>query len=287
MTRPAASVAVIQMSSASALRPCLEALRRQTLSDLEIVVTHDPTIHAAPFDDFPEVRFVANTNQRSTLELASAAIRNTRGRKVLLTKDCCTPEPDWAYRMTEALDGPASAVGGAIDVDPDASALEWAFWIVDLHPFASPLPDDVAPAISVFNAGYRRDDLDAIEDVWREHFQESAVHDALVARRGPLRFVSAARVLVHKDVTLASALAERYTLGKTFAAKRLESASSRQRLLWRLGAPAIPALTLSRILRRSVATPKIARRMIRGAGPLSAVLVARAMGEWIGYLEDR
>ncbi len=275
MTRP--SVAVIGMGDAAALDRCLAALAPQAA---DVVVTYDPAIDYGDLERHPGVRFVKNFGQRSPLELASRAIQETTHEKVLVTKDYCVPSAGWVAAMSRALDHSA-AVGGAIDVPDDASDLEWAFSIIDLYRYASPIPDGVAPSLSVYNAGYRRSALERLDLDWRTHFQESAVNAALASREGPLRWVSDARVVVRRDVGWMDAVRERFELGRTFAAKRTEYAGLADRWKWRVGAPAVPALMLSRIVQaRGLDDP----RLRRGILPLSTLLLARGGGEWLGYL---
>lgn len=272
MNRP--SVAVIGMGDAAALDRCLAALVPQRA---DVVVTYDPAIDYGDLSRHPAVRFVRNEGQRTPLELASRAIRETVAEKVLVTKDYCVPDPGWVDAMSRALDHSA-AVGGAIDVPDDVSDFEWAFSIIDLYRYASPLPDGIASSLSVYNAGYRRSALERLSVDWR-HFQESAVNAALAAREGPLRWVADSRVVVRRDVAWLEAMRERFALGRTFAQKRAELATPQERWTWRLGAPAVPALMLSRILR---ARPRDVRR-IRRIAPLLLLLLARGGGEWLGY----
>lgn len=276
MTRP--SVAVIGMGDAAALERCLTALAPQ---NADVVVTYDPSIAYGGLPErYPNVRFVKNVGQRSPLELASRAIQETTHEHVLVTKDYCIPDPNWVASMSRALEHSA-AVGGAVDVPDDASDLEWAFSIIDLYRYASPLPDGIAPSLSVYNAGYRRSALERLAYDWRTHFAEAEVNAALAAAEGPLRWVASSRVVVRRDVDWLHAVRERFTLGRVFASKRLEHASSIERMKWRLGAPAVPALLLARIAR---ARRLDNDRLRRGLLPLSALLLARGGGEWVGYL---
>jgi hypothetical protein len=285
---PAVSVAVVGMGGAEALRACLDALARQRgVPALEVVVTHDPGLPgmAAAAASFPAVRVVPNHGQRSPLELASRAILNTRGAVVLVTKDYCVPHPDWARTLVAALEDPWAAVGGPVDIDPGASATEWAFSFIDFYPYSSPVPAGVAATLSVCNAGYRRADLEALALEWRTHFQEQAVNQALVAQRGqPLGLVPEAPVTLVRRVALLEALRERFALGRVFAAKRLEYTSPTRAWGYRLGAPLLPAVMVGRMAGKARHSQALLRTFARALPPLSALVAARAVGEWLGYV---
>lgn len=279
------------MGGQAYLRRCLDALRaQQGACQLEIVVAYDPVLPdiAALGGTYPEARFIENAHQRSPLELASVAIRETTGEQVLVTKDYCEPGPEWAQRLLGALALPSAAAGGPVVLPPEATPVEWAFSYLDFFPYTGPLVDGPTPVLTVCNAAYRRAELDALQLDWRTHFQESEVNQALVAQTGqPLRMCAAAPVRLHRSVDLQSALRERYALGRVFAAKRLEYASSRDKWLYRLGAPALPPLMMSRMAKKARTDPDLRDHFLGSLGPLSAMVLARTWGEWLGYVTSR
>jgi hypothetical protein len=283
------SVAVLGMGRQEELERCLGALAAQrNVPQLEVVVTHSPEVsYGALPQQFPDVRFVCNTGQRSPVELTSRAIAETTGEKVLVTKDYCVPEPDWAQLLSNALDAPCGAAGGSVDIVESSSDLEWAFSFIDLHAFASPLVSGPTNLLTVYNVAYRRAALEGLDFDWRSQFQEAAVHQALAEQVGPLLCVPQARVRVERHVSLGSALRERYRLGRVFAAKRLQYVPGTKRWLYSLGAPLVGPLLLRRIAAKAVTDPGLKKRMVSSLGPLAVLLAARTGGEWMGYVTGR
>ncbi len=286
-----ASVALICMGGPAYLRSCLSALTaQQDAPDLEIVAAYGPKLSEvrALQDDFPRVRFVENVGQQSPLELASFAICQTQGEHVLVTKDYCVPGPQWAHELLKTLARPCAAAGGAVSLPGDSTPVEWAFSFLDFFPYTGCLHGAKTPSLTVCNAAYRRTDLEALSLDWKHHFQESVVNDALIERSGRgLALNTQASVELVRHVDLQSALQERYALGRIFAAERLQYASTRQKWMYRLGAPALPALMMSRMGKKALSDATLRSEFIEGLAPLAAMVLARTWGEWLGYVSAR
>lgn len=287
---PSLSVAVIGICGAPELRRCLAALAAQEgAGRFEVVVAYDPELPglAAVAEELPEVRMVANEGQRSPLELASRAIRESTGEVVLLTEDHCLPDRRWVAELAEQLLPGRAAAGGSVAVEPGADALAWAFYFVDYFRYAEPLAEGPAPSLTVCNVAYRRRDLDAVGDVWRGLFHETAVHEALRHRYGDLWRVPRARVTIDRRPGFAAALAERYAFGRLYGATRRGFTSPAWRLAYTLLAPALPALLFGRMAAKALGSRRLRRPFLSALGHLVALVAAWSWGEWLGHLTGR
>jgi hypothetical protein len=234
------------------------------------------------------VRFVSNEGQRTPLELASRAIRETTGDVVLLTEDHCIPSPDWVRRMVEALVPGCAAAGGLVLQRAGVSATDFAFYFVDFFRYAEPATDGPSPTLTVCNVAYRRPDLDQIQDPpWREFFHETAVNSALRAKFGPLRLTPDGRVVMSRHVKLGDAIRERYAFGRLFGSTRLASATPAMRLAYRLLAPALPPILLGRMLGKGLQSRQLFVDVLRSIVPLTLMVLAWSLGEWLGYLTGK
>jgi hypothetical protein len=291
MPRRSVSVAVVCMSEGDTLRECLTSLGDQREPPpFDVTVICDPRIaglervRAA----FPDVRVIVNTGQRTPLDLASRAVRECGGEVLLLTKDYCVPAPDWVRVMSDALcRGDRAAVGGRVEVDPGASPTEWAYHYIDFHRYCGPVSDGNAASLTVCNAGYRREALEAVRSTWADGFVETAVNAALASRFGALWMCAASEVRMHRRLTLSSAIRERYAFGRLFGCSRLPGWSARQRILSMLFAPALPALLLARIVRVAARSRRDTISLLRAAAPLTLMVLGRSWGEWLAYLTGR
>jgi len=284
------SVAVVGICGAEHLSRCLDALARQEdAPPFEVIVAYDPALRdiAALAPRHPGVRMVSNEGQRTPLELASRALRESPGDVVLLTEDHCVPSPHWVRNLARALPEGAPAVGGTIEVASDASPTDFAFYFVDFFRYAPPVRGGSSPTLTVCNVAYRRADLEAIADQWRDFFHETAVNDALRARHGPLALVPDAPVRMRRHVRLGDALYERYAFGRLFGCTRLAFASGPRRLLYTALAPALPALLLARMAGKALPSPGLRGPFLRALPALAGMVLTWSWGEWLGYLTRR
>lgn len=286
---PDATVAVVGICGAGHLERCLAALDEQVgAPDFDVVVVHDPRLsNMAEVASRHGARAVANRGQRTPLELASRAVEEARGEVVALTEDHCVPRPRWLARLCTALRSAPSAVGGTVETSGDPGPVDWAFYFVDFFRYARPAPAGPSPSLTVCNVAYRREQLAAIREVWKELFHETAVNDALRERFGPLRLVPEAGVRMRRSVSLGDALRERYAFGRLFGCTRLRFTGPGLRMLYVLTAPALPALLLGRMAAKAVRDRDLRARFLRALPALSALVCAWSWGEWLGYLTGR
>ena len=277
------------MTSADHLSQCLASIRAQRHTAVfDVTVVSDPTISIdACRAKFPEFHFVANTGQRTPLELVSRVLRECKGELILLTKDHCVPAPDWVRRMVDAQAPDRAAVGGRVEPPRDASAVDWAFFFIDFYRYTGPVGDGWSTSLTVCNVSYDRGRLDAIHDVWQNTFVETAVNDALAVRFGRLWLDETSEVTVHRRLTLREALYERYLFGRLFGYSRLAGISGRRRLLYAAFAPALPLLLLQRLTSAARRSHRHTEALQRSWLPLTLMVLSRSLGEWLGYITGR
>lgn len=284
------SVAVVCICSADHLRRCLHALDAQEGVQVdEIVAACDPHIEGLDevARDHPQVRVVRNAGQRTPLELASRALQEATGDLVLLTEDHCIPAPDWARSMLDAQAEGRAVVGGRVEVGPDVSATDWAFYFVDFFRYAAPVEEGPAPSLTVCNAAYRRDHLDEVRDVWNTYFHETAIHDELRRRFGSLWLAPASIVTMSRHATLGDAVYERYAFGRLFGCTRIGFVSGGKRLFYAALAPTLPVLLMGRMAAKAMRSATLLRSFLRSIVPLTLMVLAWSWGEWLGYLTGR
>jgi hypothetical protein len=280
-------VAVVCTTSARHLATCLASLASQRgLPPFDVTVVCDPAVTGieAVRQRFPDVRVVINIGQTSPLGLVSRALRECRGDLILLTKDHCTPGPNWVQAMANAQAPGRAAVGGRVECTADASATDWAFYFIDFYRYAAPRAEGASRTLTVCNASYLRSRLETIREVWNESFVEATVNDALSARYGNLWLHSASEVTMHRHLALRAAVVERYRLGRLFGFSRLAGCSAKRRLALALFSPALPVLLLTRMAGAASRSRPNARAFVRSFVPLTLMVLGRSFGEWLAYV---
>lgn len=283
------TVAVVGICGAPQLDRCLSALRRQEGAPaFNIIVVYDPHLKDVPSlgGKYPDVRLIANEGQRSPLELASTAIRESNGDLILLTEDHCEPDRSWVKTLVEAQEQRYAAVGGVVETDAK-SAVDFAFYLVDFFRYGGKVSEGASPSLTVCNVSYRRAYLEEIRSIWQEFFHETAVNDALRRRFGPLWLTPSARVVMRRHVTFVDSLRERYAFGRLFGATRIKFASRGRVLCYKLFAPALPIVILGRITHKILKSPSALTAFLRALPALTSMILAWSWGEWLGYLTER
>ena len=117
MPEPRATVVVVNWNGAHLLPTCLEALRRQTVGDFQTWVVDNASSDGSRellARDFPEVRVLANPDNRGFAGGNNTALRQVVTPYAVLLNNDATPEPDWLERLLAPFDEPGGEQLGAV-----------------------------------------------------------------------------------------------------------------------------------------------------------------------------
>lgn len=281
------------VTSADHLAECLEALTLQVdAPELEIIVPHHEPIEGLEKvkQRFPWVRFlsapdvVKHVGGREHHDVLRArAIAAANGDLVGLLEDHERPDPRWAASVAEAHRERHAAIGGAIENGID-HPLNWAVYYCDFSRYQNPVPAGETAFASDANVIYKRADLERVRSVWQEAYREVPVNDAL--RSLGKTIVLDPKVIVYQNrrgLNLPTALRERFSWGRSYAAVRSATLTKPKRLTYAILAPLLPPLLLLRLSRRAKARNHFGSFV--GALPyLLPLLVSWSVGESAGYL---
>jgi hypothetical protein len=294
------SVVIAVVSGKDAVRRCIEALRPQLEPDrAEVIVPYDAW--SADVGDlaaaFPEVRFhyidagiTAPADNRPPLQhrlydrRRAAGLALARGRLVAMTEDHAVPAPDWCQQVLAAHGQPYAVIGGAIDNAVDRP-LNCALYYCDFGRYGRPLASREAAYVSDVNVSYKRAALEAVGEVWRDAYHETAVHCAL-RRRGEVLWLDPRLVVFqHRPpITLRQACRERIEWGRVFAETRGAACAPWRRVLLAAGTPLLPALLLLRVARHMLRQHRTLVQMAAALPLVVALVMAWALGELAGYV---
>ncbi|NLD73068.1 MAG: glycosyltransferase family 2 protein, partial [Chloroflexi bacterium] len=104
---PPASVIIPNWNGLRLLRPCLDALRRQTLPGCEVIVVENASTDGsreALAAEYPEVRVLAQERNLGFAAGCNVGIRAARGRAIVLLNNDVEVAPDWLAELTAALE---------------------------------------------------------------------------------------------------------------------------------------------------------------------------------------
>ena len=288
----------------AALLRCLTAVSELTTDGqtLDVIIPYDATIAqvAQLSERFPQFRFAdlgdllpqgAKLDPFLEHELfdkrRAAGLGLARGVFVGMLEDRGAPRADWVQAMTaehEAHD--VAAVGGAVEnVAPDA--MSRALFVCDYGRHFPPFPEGPTEYLTDINLCYRREALEAVRDIWKDRYQETAVHWTLL-ERGYSLWLSRKPVVLHARgrAPMSRILSERLQWGRVFGIQR--TARWPRGRAWLSAAAAVtllPLLLVARQTRLLMSKGVRLPELVPTVGALMAVIPAWSLGEAIGYLQ--
>jgi GT2 family glycosyltransferase len=105
--RPPVSVVIPNWNGIDHLPTCLDALRRQTYPDLEVIVADNASTDGSQAllrRDYPAVRLVELPENRGFTGACNAGIEAARGEIVILLNNDTEAAPDWAAQVVAAFE---------------------------------------------------------------------------------------------------------------------------------------------------------------------------------------
>ena len=306
-TGPVLSVVVVIVSDtikararADDLAGCLEALQRQIdARPTEVIVPyHENTDGIGALElRFPDVRFIAVADPEIAARkpgsrehhdvLRARGLAVARGTLVALLEDHARPDAHWCANIVAAHRTNDAAVGGAIENGVDRP-LNWAVYYCDFAKYQNPVPAGESASASDANTAYKRSALESVRSLWEASFREVVVNGALLAAGKKVTLRPDIVVYQHRsDLTLGSALHERYVWGRSYAATRSALLSPSRRLIYVALSPLLPLLIMSRMTVTVWKRHRLFGKFLSVA-PLTALLTCSwSAGECIGYIASR
>lgn len=178
MSAPAPTVSVIIASynRADDLRLCLQALQRSRLVPEVIVVDNASADHAREVaGEFPDVKLIANPDNRGFAVANNQGLELARGRYVALVNNDAVLDPDWLALGAERLDrqDDLAAVGGKFFLWNDEQPLgerqnrfygpAWVRWYGDTpQDLDDPSPARYVPTLNGAGVMIRRRAIDEL-----------------------------------------------------------------------------------------------------------------------------
>lgn len=271
---------------------CLTALEQQRESpEFDVVVAAAPMLGdlAHIRRRFPQARLIVSEKVTTPIHLAAAAVNAADGEIILLTEDHCVPDLDWVATLSRGITAGRGAVGGSVDPLDEGSMtpFDWAFYYVDFFRYQTPQHGGAVNALSSCNVGYRKGDLNSLDDQWRTSLHETRIHAALRQRIGPLWMDPGARVKAGRKVNRPDALRERFAFGRIYACRRIDQPHGALRPWLALASPLLPLLLLVRLGRAAQRDRVTARKFLRSLPDLALLVLAWSVGEALGYWTGR
>lgn len=278
------SVVVASTRSGIEAAAWLEKLAAQdTEQKVEIIVAHAGA-------DWPTANSQRNVTllpfpaQATLPTLWGAALAQASGEIIAVTEADCTLAPDWIASLRKAHESPALVMGGAVEVIPCQSLLDWAAFFCDYGQFLLPLQEAAATELPGNNLSFKRQALEIGADFITPEFWKTYWCRQLQAAGIVLRATPSVVIYYQKSYRLGPFLWRRFHQGRCFAGLRIVRLSVAFRLLYALGAWLLPFLFLARIVTSIVPKKRYRREFILSLPFAVLAVVSWSVGEFWGYL---
>jgi hypothetical protein len=266
------------------LANCLDSLGVQGDTATEILVVSGAPLPTEMRVRFPWMRWLQSSPSMLVPNLWSIGMDSSRGRIVAITTARFVPARDWLKNICESHRRLASAgIGGTIDPPCGHSAKDWAIYFLRYSAYLNYTREQIVPEIAGDNASYKRDSLVAHRDTIAEGFWEPDFHRLLRAEGKTLSFVPTIRVRQGASSGIGCFCIQRFQHGRHFGHMRLRGSSAPMRIVRVVTSPLIPAVLLTRIFARVVASRRYFDRLLFSFPLLFVFVVAWTLGEVFGY----
>ena len=178
-------------------------------------------------------------------------------------------------------------IGGAIENGIDR-VLNWAVYYCDFGRYQNPLPEGESPYASDANVSYKRSALEAVRSAWETGFNEITANAALMSNGGKLALSSKVIVYQHRsNLSLGSALKERYIWGRSFGVVRCKVMGKMQRMVLAVISPLLPLLVTLKMTVTALQKRRNFGKFLAALPLIVVLLTTWGIGEMMGYLTTR
>ena len=284
---PKVSVVIASIAGPESLVGCVNSFLDQHGADaLEVIVVtcaHSQTIGRLS-QLCPRVQLIRVAERASIPDLRAVGFSHARGAILAMTQDTCVARADWTEHLLRAHASEHLAIGGAVENRATERTIDWAAYFCEYGRYMLPLRTGPTDDLPGPNVTYKRLALEHFRDLLSPASWESLWHWRLRERGVALIADAGLVVYQRKPFTFRGFAAERFHYSRSFAGRRVADASLVMRLLFALGALALPPLLMVRIVRRVWSKRRHRRELLRSLPYLAMFTVVWSVGELVGYL---
>jgi hypothetical protein len=194
------------------------------------------------------------------------------------------PDAQWIAATLTAHESSDMVVGGAVDPIPERGLVDWAAYFCEYGRFMRPLKAGVVSELPGNNMAFKRMALERGRRFVEPAFWKTYWCRALQREGVQLCAIPSMVTYDAKSYRLLPFLVRRYHHGRCFAGMRNREISGMMRLLYFLGTPLLPVVSLQRIARPILQKRRYLRQFLFSLPASILAVISWSMGEWCGYL---
>lgn len=285
--RPHLSVVVPAVNGRATLVDCLDALAAVSPPDLEIEILVVDRCRATK-PDLPSARHrrvvVIDVPEATSIpRMREIAMQRSTASAIAVIEDHVLVPPIWARQMLDALAEGADVVGGSVENGATERTTDWAAFLCEYSHLLPPLPEGTADTLAGNNVVYRRTVLEKYWSTVSAGRWEDFLHAAM--RRDGARLACRPEIAVRHTMhyRVREYVSQRYLYSRAHAGMRAAAMSRSRRTLLAVGALALPAVLLWRIVQRVMISGRLRNELFRSLPLLVLFVCAWAGGEVVGF----
>jgi len=245
-----ASVVVAIEHSTANLPAIVSNLGLGSHPEVEFVFCHtgraDPVASLAPGQNVRSIRCLDGAR---IPHMWRDGILSASAESVGLLSAHCIPTKHWMTGLLSIdLRSTEAAAGGFFTNSRDATARDWAIYLLRYVRFSRPRDDDRALEVAADNAVYKRSEVLACRDLLERGFWEPEYHKRFFARGLRLLLTRELEVVHTNRYSAREFAAQRRDHGYAFGRDRGRSASTLRLVLYALTSPLIPAVLYAKVV---------------------------------------
>ena len=290
MNDPNVTVVLASHNTAAVIGECLSAIKGQANGEsVEIIVADSSSDHTAELvkSGFPGVRLLHFSEPLTVPQLRGAGIAEARGEIIAIIDPYCIVDDHWLARLRKAhAERPELVIGGVVELEGAGGQglVRWATFLSEYDAFVPPVAAGPTAELTGNNLAYKRAAFGDLEGLartgfWKTFFNRDLRHNGHQLWTDPLLVVR-----LRKPIPFLEFLGSRYHHGRCFGALRVANAPRLQSRLRAVTTPLLPALGLSRQIRRFWPKGRYRAKFAMVVPLLFLFHVSWAWGELWGYL---
>jgi hypothetical protein len=271
------------------LSECLESLRLQVNPDeTEVIVAGSRDGAASVVESFKWARFVENIRTPTIPRLLGSGIAAAAGEIIVITDSSCVVAEDWIGSIVRAYQSQLqrqseTIIGGAVEIDGEPRAAEWAAFFCEYAQFMLPLSAGQTNEIPGNNLAFRREALEQASRYVHPEFWKSYWSGELQKRGAQILAAPEMVVRQEKHYDARAFLVRRFNHGRCFAGMRLTSSSIFLRFLYGAGSLVLPFILMARVITTVLTKRRYLRQFCLSFHFVMLAVLAWSLGELCGY----
>jgi hypothetical protein len=234
--------------------------------------------------EYPNVDLIEASPETAIPALRALAIGATTADVIAVLEDHCIANNEWAEQMINAHRGAYHVIGGSVENAACDRLIDWAAFFCEYSQAMKPIRSGEVESLPGNNVSYKRRTIKQFQDLIEIGVWDTVLHDKMRQANIPLYSIPSITVYHKMSNKLSWFLVQKFHFARSFAGNRFDSAMLSQRLVYGIGAIALPLILMKRIVLQTWKKGVHRRELLLSLPYLLLLFLSWSVGESVGYL---